>query len=99
MRQNRACTASKTKELGKVVINRHFNHYVVYLRAWSLFFLKTKTGNIILCFEIDPNFEAAVHTITNNVDWKNSWGTPLKDWEHFHEWVEFVANDDFFDMV
>ena len=43
--------------------------------------------------------EAVVHTITNNVDWKNSWGTPLKNWDKFHEWVEFVANDEFFDMV
>ena len=31
--------------------------------------------------------------------WDTQGGRPLKDFEHFYEWVEFVANDDFFDHV
>ena len=44
-------------------------------------------------------FKKNVHTITNDVNWKASWGESLKNWDDYGDWVDFVANDDFFDMV
>ena len=33
------------------------------------------------------------------MDWDNKGGEPLKDWQDYHEWVDFVANDSFWDHV
>ena len=40
-----------------------------------------------------------MHTITEDKSWDTSHGEPLKAWDDYYKWVEFVANDDFFDMV
>ena len=45
------------------------------------------------------NFEKFVNTITTDMNWDKSWRRPLKHWNEFPEYVEFVANDQFFDHV